>query len=110
MEINNYLRVPINIFFYRLKSIISLFLCAFFIVISTHIPWNMMFARSAFATATSTPVGTIAGEFSVNGNGGATYVVPIEVLPGINGVQPNLSVVYNSQSQNGLLGVVLCQD
>ena len=105
MEIHNQIRTPINFFSYRLKSIFSLFLCAFFIVISTHIPWNLIFARSAFATAASTPVGTIAGEFSVNGNGGATYVVPIEVPPGINGVQPNLSVIYNSQQENGLLGV-----
>ncbi|NET24404.1 polymorphic toxin-type HINT domain-containing protein [Okeania sp. SIO1I7] len=55
--------------------------------------------------AISQELGTIPGEFAVNGNGGATYSVSIEVPPGINGVQPNLSLVYNNQQQNGLLGM-----
>lgn len=53
----------------------------------------------------TTSVGTMGGEFVVNGNGGATYNVPIEVPPGTNGVQPDISIQYNSQAGNGLLGV-----
>ncbi|MDT8405174.1 RHS repeat-associated core domain-containing protein [Sulfuriflexus sp.] len=45
------------------------------------------------------------GQFSTNSVGAATYTVPIEVPPGTNGLAPKLSLEYNSQRGDGLLGV-----
>jgi RHS repeat-associated core domain len=61
-------------------------------------------------TITSDPalggvVGAIPGNFNVSQTGAAIYSVPIEVLPGIQGLQPNLTLIYNSQSGNGMAGM-----
>ncbi|MBR4392357.1 MAG: VCBS repeat-containing protein, partial [Bacteroidales bacterium] len=49
-------------------------------------------------------VGSIPAVVDIGALGGATYTIPIQVPSGINGIQPDLSVVYNSQAGNGLLG------
>ena len=49
-------------------------------------------------------VGAIGGTVSVGGLGAATYTIPIELPSDIGEMKPNLSIVYNSQSGNGLLG------
>jgi RHS repeat-associated protein len=38
-------------------------------------------------------------------SGAAMHVIPIEVVPGRNGIQPNLNLTYNSYQKNGWLGV-----
>ena len=53
----------------------------------------------------STEVGVLKGKFSVNRSGAASYAIPIELPPGINGLQPNLSFRYSSQAGNGDMGV-----
>ncbi|MEM7037392.1 MAG: FG-GAP-like repeat-containing protein, partial [Bacteroidota bacterium] len=43
--------------------------------------------------------------FNVDNNGAALYQIPIKVVDGVNGMQPNLSVSYNSSAGNGPLGI-----
>ncbi|HAH59195.1 MAG TPA: hypothetical protein DCL86_13700, partial [Bacteroidales bacterium] len=50
-------------------------------------------------------VGSMGGSISVSSNGAATYSLPIEVPNGINGMEPQLAVSYNSQAGNGIMGI-----
>jgi RHS repeat-associated protein len=47
----------------------------------------------------------IPGKFQVNAAGAATYSIPIAVPPGIAGMTPSLTLEYNSQGPNGILGM-----
>ena len=55
-------------------------------------------------TGNSQEVGETNGELSVSLSGAATYNIPIEVPPGLNGVVPQLSLNYSSQSGEGIAG------
>lgn len=49
-------------------------------------------------------VGTLGGKVDVGLLGGALYTIPIELPDGLGGIKPQLSITYNSQGRNGLLG------
>ncbi len=49
-------------------------------------------------------VGSVKGQLNVTPSGAATYNIPIECPAGINGMQPNVALFYNSQSGNGIAG------
>ena len=53
----------------------------------------------------SSSTGTTAGEFSVLATGGASYRIPILTAPGSGGFSPAVSLVYDSHSANGPMGV-----
>jgi RHS repeat-associated protein len=55
-------------------------------------------------TGTSTEVGITEGQLSVSLNGVAGYSIPIAVPAGINGVVPQVGLVYSSQAGNGIAG------
>lgn len=50
-------------------------------------------------------VGSLKGDFIVTPSGSASYSIPIEIPPGVAGIQPDLSLVYDNQAGNGLLGM-----
>ena len=58
---------------------------------------------SNYVPATPNLIGEIKGQSSVDG-GAFTYNIPIAVAPGRTGMQPSISLNYNSQSGSGLAG------
>lgn len=50
-------------------------------------------------------VGEIPISSSISPAGAVTYNVPVEIYPGINGFQPQLSFFYNNQAGDGMMGV-----
>ena len=61
--------------------------------------------RRVYGQGSSYAVGEIPMTSSVSQTGAVTYTVPIEVYQGINGMQPDLSLVYNSHAGNGSMGM-----
>jgi len=55
-------------------------------------------------TATNT-TGATRGEFRIDESGAATYRIPIMTAPSGGGMAPEIALVYNSQSGNGIAGL-----
>jgi len=61
----------------------------------------MSFAHSVDAQT----VGRTPGQFNVSRTGSAQYSIPIWAPPGPRGMQPSVSLFYDSQSSIGPLGI-----
>lgn len=57
-----------------------------------------------FSQDTSKSLGKIEGNIDVSATGGAVYTIPIAVPPGTKGMQPNITLTYNSQAGTGVMG------
>jgi RHS repeat-associated protein len=49
-------------------------------------------------------VGTTQGTLDVDQMGNANYTIPIQTLPGVNGLAPNLALIYSSGTGPGIAG------
>ena len=73
----------------------------------SQISYQPLYTTTSFDNAiinTLLPVGSLAGSADV-ANGAASYVIPIELPAGTNGVVPTLSINYNSQGSRGNMGM-----
>gem|GEM_PF-5732420 len=52
----------------------------------------------------STSTGRTAGQFTVSPVGSAHYTIPLWTPPGIRGLQPTLTLTYDSHLSYGLMG------
>ena len=59
-----------------------------------------LFSANSFAAE-----GRTLGQFAVSKNGSAQYTIPIWAPPGPRGIQPNLALVYDSQSGISVMGI-----
>ncbi|MBU2926707.1 RHS repeat-associated core domain-containing protein [Winogradskyella psychrotolerans] len=65
---------------------------------------NSKIKSSSVAKNSNSGVGETPGNLSVSLTGGANYEVPVAIPPGIGGIAPEIALLYNSQSGNGLAG------
>jgi RHS repeat-associated protein len=75
------------------------------ILYATYLGWSQIPDPATKQINTSLPVGSTPGSFDVSASGGSSYSIPVFTPQGTNGMQPGLSIVYNSQGGDGLLGV-----
>lgn len=57
------------------------------------------------ASAQTTIPGFTLGNMEVSESGSASYTIPIQVPPGIGGMEPKIALDYNSNGGNGLVGM-----
>jgi len=58
-----------------------------------------------YGTESFAAVGRTVGKFNVSATGSAQYAIPIWAPPGPRGIQPNITLLYDSQSGIGPLGI-----
>ncbi len=66
----------------------------------------LLLGRTVFAVPTHIDIpGALQGRSSVTSSGRAQYTIPIDIPPGVAGMQPQVALTYNSGQRNGTAGV-----
>ena len=89
-------------------SFITLMLCTLYAIKAQNVQYLPLYDASTFSAKnidTDLPVGYTAGAVNVSPTGGVSYSIPITLPPGTKGVVPSVSVGYNSQGGNGMMGM-----
>ena len=73
--------------------------------VALHTTVATFLALSLLPAHSATVAGSTPGDFSVSSGGSANYRIPIQIPPGVAGMEPRLNLIYDSQSDNGSLGV-----
>ncbi len=63
-----------------------------------------MLRAQPLVLAPTSAVGTLPASFDVDDSGEAHYQIPIEVTPGVHGMEPVLAIVYGSNADDGMFG------
>jgi hypothetical protein len=66
---------------------------------------SLLAAAVALAALPAFAQMSLPGKFEVTDTGSASYTIPISVVSGTAGLEPKLSLQYDSRAGNGLLGV-----
>jgi RHS repeat-associated protein len=90
-----------------MKLIISrkISMSCFFLLLSAFCFFNCSQSGKRTTNAITPVPGTIAGDFLATKSGSSAYKIPLPVPPGINGMQPELALLYSHQQRNGKLGL-----
>lgn len=68
---------------------------------------SLMLEEESYSSSSSTSIdaGRTTGRIDVSPTGAASYTVPLALPSGINGVIPQIALIYNSQAGGGVAGV-----
>ena len=75
-------------------------------IFAQSISYESLYTESEFdqiTPNTSLPVGATPGSADVT-NGNSSYIIPLQIPAGTNGVEPDISLAYSSQGANGHFG------
>lgn len=75
-----------------------------FVTVLAYFNFSLLPSEYSFGQETAA-IGSIGGRHYITNSGAAGYKIPLAVPPGRAGIQPALSLNYNSLSGDGLLGV-----